>query len=221
MTNPHDAKKSWSRHDIYGLTVLLNFLCCYTPILESFCHFLWLGLNAIFEFSVPLLGIKIALGQLILSLLRMLNYLVWLYITSALIGTAHLLIVTILLMATLHFLLKAFEFLLYFAWTFIRLPAHIALFIAYEILKQEEMILLIARTLGEAIMQILLAFVYPLFDVMTYIPSTKKRTMRMDNPAFGGRGQGIHVREKNRFVRARHPFTNYNPTKGFPGEGWQ
>ena len=110
-------------------------------------------------------------------------------------------------MAILHLLLKALEITFYFAWTFVRVPAHIALVISYEILEQEEMILLMARTLGEAIMQIFLAFVSPLFAVMACIPSTKKRTMRMDNPAFGGRGQGIHVREKNRFARPIHSLT--------------
>ena len=60
-------------------------------------------------------------------------------------------------MTTLHFLLKAFEFLLYFVWTFIRLPAHVTLFISHEMLKQEEMILLTSGTLGEVILQTLVA----------------------------------------------------------------
>ena len=114
-----DVKKSLCLNAIYDTMVLLNFFCCFTPVLEGLLRFLRLGLD---EPLIPFPGTNIALRQFILLLLWPLDLMVWLTLLNALNGTILLFSAINLLLATCHLLFFACELSVYFVWTGIQLP---------------------------------------------------------------------------------------------------
>ena len=221
MKKLHDAKKSLKLNIIYGMILLLQFLCYLTPIVGSFCHFWQQFSMTVVCTSVRIKNVLMQQNEviLLLFLLRLLCItLCTQFLHLALMGMVIMLSAPRIVAYLLHFFILRHRRIM---WTGAKLVANVFMAALFHLMEHEEIIFPLVRAALLVTTCITTSLLLCLHDgMMACGPHTEKRPeIFTGNPAFGGRGPGVR-RVKKRKTSKKRKGRIFDSTRGFPGEGW-